>query len=166
MRSHLVPQVSQMFGELVGVWCADAWLSRWPQQQIPLVSLSCVLLLLSGVTFSSAMCAFCRGQRPIRLVELGPGHGSLMADALRATRNLAGFHSSIQSVHLVEVAHHAWYAGILCSHAYFHGAQICVCTLCGSVTRCPPSSSSNNRQLCVGLWDQTWAGSRWNGTPM
>jgi len=66
------PEVSQMFGELVGVWCADAWLSR--------------------------------GQRPIRLVELGPGHGSLMADALRATRNLAGFHSSIQSVHLVEVS--------------------------------------------------------------
>jgi NADH dehydrogenase [ubiquinone] 1 alpha subcomplex assembly factor 7 len=63
-----------MFGELVGVWCADAWLKR--------------------------------EQRPIQLVECGPGHGSLMADALRATRKLPGFHSAIQAVHLVEVSPH------------------------------------------------------------
>ena len=61
-----------MFGELIGVWCADAWLRR--------------------------------GQRSIRLVECGPGHGSLMADALRATRRVRDFHNSIESVHLVEVS--------------------------------------------------------------
>jgi len=65
------PEVSQMFGELVGAWAASVWL----QMDRP---------------------AF------LRLVELGPGHGTLMADALRATRGVAGFHAAID-LHLVEV---------------------------------------------------------------
>ena len=40
--------------------------------------------------------------RPVRLVELGPGRGTLMADALRATRGVAGFHAAID-LHLVEI---------------------------------------------------------------
>ena len=40
---------------------------------------------------------------PIRLVELGPGRGTLMADALRATRVVPGFHSAIH-VDLVETS--------------------------------------------------------------
>ena len=39
--------------------------------------------------------------KPVRLVELGPGRGTLMADALRATRNVPGFHAAID-LHLVE----------------------------------------------------------------
>ena len=39
--------------------------------------------------------------KPVRLVELGPGLGTLMADALRATRNVPGFHAAID-LHLVE----------------------------------------------------------------
>src|SRR5262249_45486786 len=39
---------------------------------------------------------------PVRLVELGPGRGSLMADALRATRSVPGFHAAIR-LHLVEI---------------------------------------------------------------
>jgi NADH dehydrogenase [ubiquinone] 1 alpha subcomplex assembly factor 7 len=49
------PEISQMFGELVGLWLADLWL---------------------------------RAGRPAaaRYVELGPGRGTLAADALRAMR--------------------------------------------------------------------------------
>ncbi len=54
------PEVSQMFGELIGLWCADYW-NRMGQPT------------------------------PFSLVELGPGRGSLMADALRAAAALPGF---------------------------------------------------------------------------
>lgn len=64
------PEISQMFGELVGAWLADRWLAM--------------------------------GQpAPVRLVELGPGRGTLMADALRATRGVPGFHAAID-LHLVD----------------------------------------------------------------
>ena len=49
------PEISQMFGEMVGVWLAGAW---------------------EGMGRPA----------PVRLVELGPGRGTLMADALRAAR--------------------------------------------------------------------------------
>jgi NADH dehydrogenase [ubiquinone] 1 alpha subcomplex assembly factor 7 len=38
----------------------------------------------------------------IRLVELGPGRGTLMADLLRATSPFTNFMSAVQ-IHLVEV---------------------------------------------------------------
>jgi NADH dehydrogenase [ubiquinone] 1 alpha subcomplex assembly factor 7 len=37
----------------------------------------------------------------VQLVELGPGRGTLMADALRATRRVPGFHDALK-LHLVE----------------------------------------------------------------
>jgi NADH dehydrogenase [ubiquinone] 1 alpha subcomplex assembly factor 7 len=40
---------------------------------------------------------------PFRLVELGPGRGTLLADALRATRSVRGFHRSLR-LHLVETS--------------------------------------------------------------
>jgi NADH dehydrogenase [ubiquinone] 1 alpha subcomplex assembly factor 7 len=40
---------------------------------------------------------------PFRLVELGPGRGTLLADALRATRSIPGFHQSLR-LHLVETS--------------------------------------------------------------
>lgn len=46
------PEVSQMFGELIGLWVADLWHRA--------------------------------EQPPVRYVELGPGRGTLAADALRA----------------------------------------------------------------------------------
>jgi len=64
------PEISQMFGEMVGAWLAERWLAMGK----PL---------------------------PVNLVELGPGRGSLMADALRATRGVAGFHAALE-LHLVE----------------------------------------------------------------
>ena len=66
------PEISQMFGELVGLWTAAVW-------------------QLMG------------SPARILLVELGPGRGTLMADALRATRSVAGFHHAV-SLHLVETS--------------------------------------------------------------
>jgi NADH dehydrogenase [ubiquinone] 1 alpha subcomplex assembly factor 7 len=64
------PEISQMFGELIGLWAAEVW-------------------RLVGAP------------APMRLVELGPGRGTLMADALRAIRSLPGVRDSVE-VHLVE----------------------------------------------------------------
>ncbi|PRY92582.1 SAM-dependent MidA family methyltransferase [Hasllibacter halocynthiae] len=63
------PEVSQIFGEVIGLALAQVWLDM---------------------------------DRPAaRLVELGPGRGTLMADALRAARNVPGFEDAV-SVHLIE----------------------------------------------------------------
>ena len=64
------PEISQVFGELLGIWCAAAWVDlgeskRW------------------------------------RLVELGPGRGTLMADAVRALKVLPGARAGVE-VLLVE----------------------------------------------------------------
>lgn len=64
------PEISQMFGELIGAWLAERWLAM--------------------------------GQPAVALVELGPGRGTLMSDALRATRGVPGFHAAL-SLHLVEM---------------------------------------------------------------
>ncbi len=65
------PEISQIFGELLGLWAAEVWNQM------------------------GAPSAF-------HLVELGPGRGTLMSDALRASKVLAPFHEAV-SVHLVEV---------------------------------------------------------------
>src|SRR5579864_9149903 len=49
------PEVSQMFGEMIGVWMAAVWRQMGAPDNV-------------------------------RIVELGPGRGTLMADALRAAR--------------------------------------------------------------------------------
>ena len=66
------PEISQMFGELIGLWSAEVW---------------------------SAM------GRPSRvmLVEMGPGRGTLMADALRALRSAPSFMTAVE-VHMVETS--------------------------------------------------------------
>jgi NADH dehydrogenase [ubiquinone] 1 alpha subcomplex assembly factor 7 len=65
------PEVSQVFGELIGLWAAVVW----QQMGAP-----------SRVNF----------------VELGPGRGTLMRDALRAASKSAAFFQALE-VHLVEV---------------------------------------------------------------
>ena len=66
------PEISQMFGELLGLAIAQAWLDQG-------------------------------APKPFALAELGPGRGTLMADLLRATRGVPGFHDAL-SVHLVEAS--------------------------------------------------------------
>ena len=66
------PEISQMFGELIGLWAVEVW-------------------RLSGMP------------TPLRLVELGPGRGTLMADALRAIRHVPAFFDAI-TVHMIETS--------------------------------------------------------------
>ena len=66
------PEISQMFGELLGLALAQAWLDRG-------------------------------SPNPFCLAEMGPGRGTLMADLLRATKGVPGFHDAI-SLHLVEAS--------------------------------------------------------------
>ena len=66
------PEISQVFGELIGLWCAVVW----------------------------------RGMgrpAPLRLIELGPGRGTLMRDALRAGGAVPGFLDAT-TVHLIEAS--------------------------------------------------------------
>lgn len=64
------PEISQMFGELVGLALAQNWLDQG-------------------------------APAPFHLAELGPGRGTLMADMLRATKSIPGFHAAL-TLHLVE----------------------------------------------------------------
>lgn len=66
------PEISQMFGELLGLCLAQSWLDLGAPS-------------------------------PFTLAELGPGRGTLMADVLRATARVPGFHAAAQ-VTLVEAS--------------------------------------------------------------
>lgn len=66
------PEISQVFGELIGLWAAEIWVAMG---------------------------------RPtmLRLVEFGPGRGTLMADALRAVAKVAPDFRAAIDLHLVEI---------------------------------------------------------------
>lgn len=66
------PEISQMFGELLGLWTV----AHWQAMGEP---------------------------RHVRLIELGPGRGTLMADALRAARAVPAFMAAVH-VDLVEIS--------------------------------------------------------------
>lgn len=66
------PEISQMFGELLGLWCVEMWRAMG-------------------------------SPTAVHLVELGPGRGTLMADALRAARLRPDFRAAA-AVHLVETS--------------------------------------------------------------
>ena len=66
------PEISQMFGELLGLWTAQCWIDQGAPD-------------------------------PFVLCEIGPGRGTLMADALRATRGVPGFHAAMR-LHLIEAS--------------------------------------------------------------
>lgn len=66
------PEISQVFGELIGLWCADAWAKLGRPD-------------------------------PVLLVELGPGRGTLMKDALRALAVVPECRRALR-LHLVETS--------------------------------------------------------------
>jgi SAM-dependent MidA family methyltransferase len=66
------PEISQVFGELIGLWAAAAWhLMGQPEN--------------------------------VRVVELGPGRGTMMLDMLRAMRTVPTFRKAVVA-HLVEIS--------------------------------------------------------------
>lgn len=65
------PEISQMFGELIGLWMAATWKKMGSPENV-------------------------------RLIELGPGRGTLMKDALRALNVMPGLREAAV-VHLVEI---------------------------------------------------------------
>jgi NADH dehydrogenase [ubiquinone] 1 alpha subcomplex assembly factor 7 len=66
------PEISQMFGELIGLWIAAVWRQMGAPENL-------------------------------RLIELGPGRGTLLHDALRATKVVGGFRDALV-LHLVEIS--------------------------------------------------------------
>lgn len=67
------PEISQAFGELIGLWAAVVWQQMGAPERL-------------------------------HLVELGPGRGTLMRDALRAARVMPRFRAAL-AVHLVDSNH-------------------------------------------------------------
>ncbi len=65
------PEISQLFGEIIGIWCANYWQTE-------------------------------NKPNKIKLIELGPGKGTLMSDILRATKYIEGFHDTVE-ICLVEI---------------------------------------------------------------
>jgi NADH dehydrogenase [ubiquinone] 1 alpha subcomplex assembly factor 7 len=66
------PEISQMFGELIGLWAAAVW----KQMGAP---------------------------EDVRVIELGPGRGTLIVDAVRAAKTVKDFHAAMV-LHLVEIS--------------------------------------------------------------
>ena len=67
------PEITQVFGELLGLWAAIVW------QQVG-------------------------SPTPVLLAELGPGRGTLMADAIRAITQVAPRFAAALQLHLVETS--------------------------------------------------------------
>ncbi|KAI0122098.1 DUF185 domain-containing protein [Daldinia grandis] len=72
------PEISQIFGELVGVWFVAEWISQG------------------------------RPKKGVELIEVGPGRGTLMDDMLRTMMNFKGMAtsmaSSIDTIYMVEAS--------------------------------------------------------------
>lgn len=68
------PEISQIFGELVGLWVVAEWIAQG------------------------------RKSDGVYLMELGPGRGTLMDDVLRTIRNFKPLSQAIDAIYLVEAS--------------------------------------------------------------
>jgi SAM-dependent MidA family methyltransferase len=67
------PEISQLFGEMLGIYLVQSWQKHMPKG-------------------------------PIRLVEIGPGRGTLMADALRVVSQAQNAYLNQLTIHMVETS--------------------------------------------------------------
>ncbi|KAK4639732.1 hypothetical protein QC761_710940 [Podospora bellae-mahoneyi] len=68
------PEISQVFGELIGVWFLTEWLAQGRQSQ------------------------------GVELIEVGPGRGTLMDDVLRTIQSFPAIANSIDAIYMVEAS--------------------------------------------------------------
>jgi SAM-dependent MidA family methyltransferase len=68
------PEISQIFGELIGVWIVAEWMAQGKKSE------------------------------GVYLMEVGPGRGTLMDDMLRTIRNFPSLAKAIEAVYLVEAS--------------------------------------------------------------
>ncbi|ESZ93021.1 hypothetical protein SBOR_6592 [Sclerotinia borealis F-4128] len=68
------PEISQIFGELVGIWFVAEWMAQGSKKM------------------------------GVELVEIGPGRGTLMDDMLRTIKNFKSMAESIEAVYMVEAS--------------------------------------------------------------
>ncbi len=69
------PEISQLFGEIIGIWAAFTWEDLFENHS----------------------------KKKFNLVEFGPGRGTLMSDLLRATKNVPNFYDSAE-IFMVEIS--------------------------------------------------------------
>jgi SAM-dependent MidA family methyltransferase len=68
------PEISQVFGELIGVWVVAEWIAQG------------------------------RKSEGVYLMEVGPGRGTLMDDMLRTIRNFSPLAKALEAVYMVEAS--------------------------------------------------------------
>ncbi|GKT87970.1 DUF185 domain-containing protein [Colletotrichum tofieldiae] len=68
------PEISQIFGELIGIWFVAEWLSQG------------------------------KPKKGVELIEVGPGRGTLMDDMLRTIQNFKDLAQSIDAIYMVEAS--------------------------------------------------------------
>ncbi|KAK3333537.1 putative S-adenosyl-L-methionine-dependent methyltransferase-domain-containing protein [Cercophora scortea] len=68
------PEISQVFGELIGVWFVAEWLAQGRQGQA------------------------------VELIEVGPGRGTLMDDIMRTIQSFPAMVNSIDAIYMVEAS--------------------------------------------------------------
>ncbi|KAK0748859.1 putative S-adenosyl-L-methionine-dependent methyltransferase-domain-containing protein [Apiosordaria backusii] len=68
------PEISQVFGELIGVWFLTEWLAQGRQN------------------------------KGVELIEVGPGRGTLMDDVLRTIQSFPAMANSIDAIYMVEAS--------------------------------------------------------------
>ncbi|RKF73474.1 Protein arginine methyltransferase NDUFAF7, mitochondrial [Golovinomyces cichoracearum] len=69
------PEISQIFGELVGIWFVAEWMAQGKDPK-----------------------------KGIEIVEVGPGRGTLMDDILRTLRSFTQMSSKIEAIYLIEAS--------------------------------------------------------------
>ena len=121
------PEISQMFGELLGLWAAEVWASMGRPN-------------------------------PVRLIELGPGRGTLMSDALRAARIVPEFRAAID-VTLVETS--PTLANIQYEALLTSGAPIAWCASLGEAPEGPAIVLANEFLDALPVRQFVRSGGRW-----